>query len=153
MMPEEFVSFMAPYAEKIAEASGIPIEVMVAQAALETGWLNTMVRDKYTGKLYNNLFNLIGKGPAGDVVADDLEYYKGWPRRVEAQFRAYNTFEESFEDYAALLNQPRYASAMAVREDPLAFARELHRSGYATDPAYSRKLEWIMRKYLGVGQE
>ncbi|MEA4882384.1 MAG: glucosaminidase domain-containing protein [Clostridia bacterium] len=151
MTPDEFVQLLMPHAERVHETTGIPVEVMLAQAALETGWLSAPVRDKATGKEALNLFNIKGQGPAGYVVHNDHEYPKGKKIVVEAQFRAYNSYEESFSDYAQLIaNSPRYASAMAVRDDPIAFAWELQRCGYATDPKYAEKLTAIMRRHMRV---
>ncbi len=74
------------------------------------------IRDKYTGKEAFNLFNIKGEGPAGSVMANDIDYIKGKKVHVEAEFRAYNSYEESFADYASLLTEAqRYAPALAVR--------------------------------------
>ena len=151
MMPEEFFELLRPHAEKVFEETGIPVEIMLAQAALETGWLKNPIRDKYTGKEAFNLFNIKGEGPAGSVMANDIDYIKGKKVHVEAEFRAYNSYEESFADYASLLTEAqRYAPALAVRDDPVTFAWELQRAGYATDPNYANKLISIMQRHMGV---
>ena len=74
MMPEEFVELLRPHAERVFEETGIPVEIMLAQAALETGWLQKTVRDKRTGQDSLNLFNIKGEGPAGSVTVDVVEY-------------------------------------------------------------------------------
>jgi len=151
MMPEEFVELLRPHAERVFEETGIPVEIMLAQAALETGWLQKTVRDKRTGQDSLNLFNIKGEGPAGSVTVDVVEYIKGRKTWQQAQFRAYNDYGESFSDYASLIAQAeRYASAMAVRDDPVAFAWQLQSTGYATDPKYAQKLVSIMKRYMGV---
>lgn len=151
VMPQEFFELLRPHAEKVFDETGIPVEIMLAQAALETGWLRSPIRDKHTGQEAFNLFNIKGEGPAGSVVANDIDYIKGKPVHVEAKFRAYNDYAESFTDYASLLTEaPRYASALAVRDDPVAFAWELQRAGYATDPKYASKLVSIMQRHMGM---
>lgn len=151
MTPTEFVRLLRPHAERVNQRTGIPVEVMLAQAALETGWLAKPTRDKTTGRDSLNLFNIKGVGPAGSVTALTTEYVRGQKVKVEAQFRAYSSYEQSFADYARLITtNKRYAPAMAVKGDPVAFARALQQCGYATDPQYAAKLVSIMRRYLGV---
>ena len=68
---------------------------------------------------------------------------------VESQaFRAYDTIAESFVDHGQFfLENPRYASAMAVKDDARQFAVQINRDGYATDPAYASKLIGLMDRY------
>ena len=58
-----------------------------------------------------------------------------------AKFRAYDSYEDSFRDYARLITQsPRYAQASQQTESARAFAGGLQKAGYATDPQYAAKL-------------
>ena len=58
-----------------------------------------------------------------------------------AKFRAYGSYEESFKDYARLINEsPRYAQAKTQTGSAYAYASGLQRAGYATDPQYAAKL-------------
>lgn len=149
MEPEEFVRFLYPSAKQVEQETGISAAAMMAQAALETGWLRTTVKDRYDGRSSYNLFNLTGEGPAGSVRALDSEHWLGGQRTIEHQFRAYHSYEESFRDYANLiLEAPRYAQAAAVRGDPLRYVAALRAAGYATDPSYVQKVESILRKYV-----
>lgn len=137
-----------PAAKKITERFKIPWQVIVAQAVLETGWGRYISKDRKTNRDSKNLFNIKGKGPAGSVEVLTTEYYGGRPRKVVDRFRAYNTYEESFEDHAALLTQnKRYAPCMEVVDDPEEFARRLQACGYATDPKYAAKLISIMKRF------
>ena len=69
------------------------------------------------------------------------EYIDGEPRKVSAKFRAYDSYEDSFRDYARLISEsPRYAQARASTGSAAAYASELQRAGYATDPHYASKL-------------
>lgn len=149
MEPKDFIDLLELPARSIQNQTGIPWTVIVAQAALETGWLRYPVADINTGRNSYNLFNIKGKGPAGSVQAMDIEYVDGKPRRVLSEFRAYNSYRESLQDYADLITgSERYAPAFQVRDDPEEFARELQKCGYAQDPRYAEKLIAIMRKYL-----
>ncbi|HHT04891.1 MAG TPA: hypothetical protein GXZ97_01315 [Hydrogenispora sp.] len=154
MTPEEFVETLKPYAKTIYAVFGIHWRAILAQAALETGWLRKPVTDLETGRNSYNLFNIKGEGPAGSVRAYDEQYINGRPVRRIFNFRAYHNYEESFEDYARLITEsPRYQSAMAVAEDPEAFVYRIQQAGYAEDPRYAQKLIQIMRKYIPDEEE
>jgi flagellar protein FlgJ len=61
-----------------------------------------------------------------------------------ARFRAYDSAQDSFRDYVALLrDNPRYAAALNTGNDAKAFATALQRGGYATDPGYAQKIAAI----------
>lgn len=153
MTPEEFVRRFRDYAVSIQEETGIPWPVIIAQAALETGWLQNPVVDLYTGHHSFNLFNLKGMGPAGSVKALDTEYAYGRARKVVSEFRAYHSYEESMEDYARLLSESkRYAPVFQVAWSPEEFARGLQAAGYAQDPQYADKLISIMRRYININE-
>lgn len=146
MKPSEFVKKFKDMAKRVHEKTGIPWEVMLAQAALETGWGSRVSTDRVTGKYSYNLFNIKGEGPNGFVEVMTTEYYRGKPEKVIPRFRAYHNFEESFEDYAKLITKARrYKPAMAVKDNPEEFARQLQKCGYATDPRYADKLISVMR--------
>ena len=149
MAPEDFVELLKPHAKSIQSRTGIHWAVIIAQAALETGWLIKPIVDLYTRRPSYNLFNIKGEGPAGSVKAFDMEYVNGRAQKVIDKFRAYNNYEESLEDYVRLLTEnKRYESALRVGENPEEFARKLQELGYAQDPLYAEKLIMIMRKYM-----
>jgi flagellar protein FlgJ len=62
-------------------------------------------------------------------------------KKTVAKFRAYDSYEDSFKDYARLITTtPRYAQASQQLDSPQAFASGLQKAGYATDPNYATKL-------------
>lgn len=149
MEPREFVRFLRHHADRAHADTGIPVEIMLAQAALETGWLTRTIKDRVTGVDSMNLFNVKGTGPAGSVVASVIEYVKGRKVWQDARFRAYGSYDESFDDYAMLIAEaPRYSAAMAAKDDPVAFAWQLQAGGYATDPHYAKKVLSVMQKNI-----
>lgn len=138
----EFVRSHASAAERVAQASGIPAAYMLGQAGHETGWGKSEIRNA-DGSNSFNLFGIkAGKGWTGKVAEiTTTEYVAGEPRKVVAKFRAYDSFEESFRDYAQLINNsPRYEQARAQTGSAQAYASELQKAGYATDPQYANKL-------------
>ena len=144
---EQFVSRMLPAAQRASQASGVPAQLIMAQAALESGWGKREIRDEDG----NTSFNLFGikadkswKGPV--VQTQTTEYVNGVAQKTSAAFRAYGSYEEAFSDYAQfLLSNPRYANVLAT-QDPAAAAHGLQRAGYATDPQYGGKLVRIMQQ-------
>lgn len=144
---QQFVSAQAQSAARVSAESGIPADFMIAQAAHETGWGRREIR----GRDGSNSYNLFGikAGPGWNgpsVTITTTEVIDGEPRKVQAQFRAYSSYEDSFRDYAKLIGtSPRYAAARRATDDPSAFARELQRAGYATDPNYAAKLSRVIQ--------
>jgi flagellar protein FlgJ len=140
--PQDFIDQLLPYAKVAARQLGVNPLVLIAQAAMETGWGKRMVSDG-GGNSSNNLFNIKANSAwNGEAVeVSTLEYKNGTPRKELAQFRQYSSIADSFKDYVSFLqNSPRYQSALAVANDAKQFLRELHGAGYATDPLYSQKI-------------
>ncbi|MDB5999432.1 MAG: flgJ [Rhizobacter sp.] len=146
----EFVARHNDAAKAIEAETSIPAAFMLGQAAHESGWGKREIRNK-DGSSAHNLFG-IKAGSAWSGKTTDVtttEYIGGHPRRVTAKFRAYDSYEDSFRDYAKLLqNNPRYEKVMAHASSNQAtaqgFAQGLQRAGYATDPAYADKLTRII---------
>jgi flagellar protein FlgJ len=134
-------------AQAVAAQSGIPAEFMLAQSAHETGWGRREIRAA-DGTNSHNLFGIKAggnwNGPV--VVTTTTEVINGQARKVQAAFRAYGSYEESFRDYARLISgSPRYAGVMQRTDDAQAFAQGLQRAGYATDPDYAAKLGRVIQ--------
>lgn len=143
---KDFVSRLWPHAVEAGQALGVPPHFLIAQAALESGWGKAEIRGA-DGKPSFNLFGIkAGAGWKGDVVqAATTEYVNGQAQGRTEPFRAYGSYGEAFRDYASMLaGNPRYASVLDSASNPQAFAQELQKAGYATDPAYANKLTRIL---------
>jgi flagellar protein FlgJ len=148
--PADFVATLLPLAQRLAPEIGVDPKVLVAQAALETGWGRHISRDS-SGRNSRNLFNIKADSSwQGERVGvSTLEYRGGVAVRESAAFRAYGSFEQSFEDYVSFLQQnPRYRQALEQAADPEAYLQELQAAGYATDPAYAKKIGRIFDSEL-----
>jgi flagellar protein FlgJ len=138
----QFAQSLWPEAQRAARQLGVNPISLVAQAALETDWGRSMPRAA-GGSSSNNLFGIkAGSAWSGASVLDATrEYDSGTATRVKAQFRAYASPSQCFQDYVSLLqSNPRYAAALGTGDDTHAFATALQRGGYATDPGYAAKL-------------
>ena len=149
---EGFVQHLSGTAERVAQESGIPASFMLGQAGHETGWGKSEIRNK-DGSNSFNLFGIkAGKGWTGKVAEiTTTEYVNGKPQKVTAKFRAYDSYEESFRDYARLIKEnPRYEKAESVAQSgsAMAYASALQKAGYATDPEYARKLSGAINSVL-----
>lgn len=144
--PQEFVKTMWPLAESASKKTGISPKVLIAQAALETGWGKHVVR-KADGQNSFNLFNIKAdhRWDGDSASKPTLEYSSGTVQKKQASFRVYDSFEQSFNDYVNFLQEsPRYSNALNVAKDDAGFVESLQASGYATDPKYAQKIQRIM---------
>ena len=147
-----FVQHLSSVAERVSQASGIPASFMLGQAGHETGWGKSEIKNA-DGSNSFNLFGLkAGKGWTGKVAeVTTTEYVDGVPRKMVAKFRAYDSYEDSFRDYARLITEsPRYEKAQATAKSgsAVAYAAALQKAGYATDPQYARKLSGAIQSAL-----
>jgi peptidoglycan hydrolase FlgJ len=144
---EAFVQRLLPHAQAASATTGIPARFMLGQAALETGWGKAEIRGA-DGQNSHNLFGIKAgagwKGKTVDIVT--TEYVNGKPQKQVESFRAYDSFADSFRDYASLLrSNARYQNVIAQGQDAAGFARGLQQAGYATDPNYAQKLMGVIR--------
>jgi peptidoglycan hydrolase FlgJ len=140
-----FVTDLLPAAQQAGQELGVDPSNLIAQAALETDWGTRVPRDA-SGHSSNNLFGVKAGNPSNgaSMSAATQEYQNGAPVSTTAQFRSYDSQEESFQDYVSLLrSNPRYAAALNTGGNVQAFAAALQRGGYATDPNYASKITAI----------
>ncbi|MEJ2416793.1 MAG: flagellar assembly peptidoglycan hydrolase FlgJ [Exilibacterium sp.] len=140
--PEAFVDALSPYARAAAEQLGVDPGVLIAQAALETGWGQHVLHDS-AGNSSFNLFNIKAdshwRGERINVTT--VEFKDGLAVREKADFRRYDGLQQSFADYVDFLtSSSRYQPALAAGTDAEDYMRALQRAGYATDPNYADKV-------------
>lgn len=149
----DFINRMLPYAKQASEASGVPLQLMMGQAALESGWGSREIRQADGG----NSFNLFGIKAGSDWTGDvaevmTTEYKNGVAHKQIEKFRAYSSYAEAFQDYARLIgSNPRYAAVLQQGDDMAGMAQAVQKAGYATDPNYADKLASVMAKINLVG--
>lgn len=140
-----FVNLLSAPAERVARKTGLPKRLVLAQAALETGWGRHEIMT-HSGSSSFNVFNIKSGGWDGaSTDAATREFTDGAMRKTRDGFRVYHSYDQAFSDYARLINSsPRYAAARQA-SSPEAAAQALQDGGYATDPNYADKLVAIMR--------
>lgn len=142
----EFVRDLLPHAEQAADQLGVDPRVLVAQAALETGWGQHVIRDG-SGMSSNNLFGIKATGgwKGQRLSIPTLEYADGVARRQRENFRVYDDLAAGFGDYVKLISgSERYSEALKNAEDPDAYLDAIQEAGYATDPDYANKIKAIL---------
>ncbi|WP_046003951.1 flagellar assembly peptidoglycan hydrolase FlgJ [Pseudoalteromonas rubra] len=148
--PESFISQLRDHAKSAAAKIGLNPAVMVAQAALETGWGKHIIA-RQDGESSFNLFNIkADKRWQGDSASKmTLEFEQGLPVKKQANFRAYDSLKESINDYVDFLQtNPRYQEALTKTDNPDQYLDALQQAGYATDPDYAEKI----KRVLGRGE-
>lgn len=146
--PEAFVEGLYDSAEQAANKLGVAPSTLLAQSALETGWGQHFP----SGKDGQHGFNLFGikaddrwSGPVTQV--ETVEYFAGQPVKVNANFRRYDSFEQSFNDYVDFVSsQSRYQPALEKATDAAGYIQALQAAGYATDPKYAEKVQAILNR-------
>ena len=149
---QRFVQRFGDTAAVVAQNSGLPSSFMLGQAGHESGWGQREIRLS-DGSPSHNLFGIKAdsgwRGKVAEVTT--TEYVDGTAHKVVARFRAYDSYQAAFQDYARLLTQsPRYARVTQNLDSAQAFAQGLQRAGYATDPAYADKLSRAINSTLRV---
>ena len=136
---DEFLVAMTPVAKEVASDLGISHKIVLAQAALESGWSKS-VRS-------NNLMGIKSHGEKGGVDVVTHEIVNGKKVKITDSFKQYESPEDSIRGYGAFLKaNSRYKHFLrAGAENEDAQLSALQTSGYATDPQYSYKLAMIIK--------
>ena len=138
---EKFIADLYPAATTISQETGMSRELILAQAAQETGW------GKHVLPGTNNIFNV--KASAGWVgptkTFNVWEIENGKKVWKDQDFRVYGSVEEALRDRVKFLEENhRYANAGLFDEGTKGNlekeATALQKAGYATDPNYAKQL-------------
>ena len=160
---EAFIEKVAPLAQADQKAKGILASITLAQAILESGWGRSELAVNA-----NNLFgmkkSLSGNTWTGSTwdgksvySKETKEVYASGPATVQADFRAYKSWQDSVSDHSAYLLGARKGSALRYEglkgcADHRKAAQIIKDGGYATSPTYVDKLcsiigEWKLTQY------
>ena len=144
--PVDFVNTLRPIAAKVSKEAGIAPELLLAQAALETGWGKAVIKHP-DGRSSYNLFGIkADTNWQGDrVVSPTIENENGIAVKRNESFRSYSSYEESIKDYLDFLkSNQRYEYALSQAGNSEDFVNALQEAGYATDPEYALKIQGIL---------
>ena len=151
----QFVQRLWEHASAAEKATGVPAAFILGQAALESGWGRGEMRHP-DGRPAHNLFGIKAgsrwTGPTVDVTT--TEFIDGKKTRQVERFRAYESYEDSYNDWVGLITQhPRYQEVMNQATTAEDFAKGLQSAGYATDPRYAEKLNRVIQRTVQLQAE
>lgn len=130
---DDFIKQMRPFAIEAGKRLGVNPNIIIAQAAHETGWGRHAPN--------NNFFGIKGKGGTFTTA----EYVNGKPVTITDSFRGYRNMEDSVKGYADfILGNKRYKNAIGLN-DPEAYINAIAQAGYATDPNYASRVMSIYK--------
>jgi flagellar protein FlgJ len=151
---KDFLAQLSLPARLASQQSGVPHHLILAQAALESGWGQRQIK-RENGEPSFNLFGVKAtsnwKGPVTEIMTTEFE--NGEAKKVKAKFRVYSSYLEALSDYVGILTKnPRYAAVTnaATAEQG---AQALQSAGYATDPKYAQKLTSMIQQLKSMGEK
>ena len=130
--PDAFLMRIAPRARAVAAELGIDPRIVMAQAALETGWGKSVKG--------NNLFGIKSHGKGKGLMVTTHEDIDGDKVKLKDSFRAYDSYEESISDYGEFLRENKRCKTMLEADTLDEQIMALGESEYATDPEYAKKI-------------
>lgn len=158
---ELFVNDLFDQAVRIERQYQIPHDVLLAQAALETGWGGSIppgsnayfgikAGDSWKGKRHlvqTSEWHSTNTGYTYPQVISITPSGSGYIWKVKDWFRSYDNPYQSLKDYAKLLTTGQaYKNAIQYKDDPNRFIEEL--TAYATDPEYINKVKDVRMSVL-----
>ena len=135
--PDAFVERIKPKALAVAKELGIDPRIIIAQAALETGWGKSVKG--------NNLFGIKSHGKQNGIMVATHEVVDGKRVGITDSFRAYDTYADSISDYGDFLRDNKRYQPMLNADSLDEQIAALGASGYATDPDYASKIASIAK--------
>jgi len=150
MTNAQFLAASVAPAQQSQREFGVPASVTLAQAILESGWgrsklsandhnffgMKCFTQGSYASGCHTYVTNECTPAPASVCYT------------TTASFRTYATATNSFRDHGSLLaTATRYRNAFNYKTNPVQFAVEIQKGGYATDPLYATKLAKVMADY------
>ena len=154
MKPIDFIKAYKASAMEAEKQTGLSYKANLTQAAWESGWAEHAPGNNFFGVKDSDGIN------GNEQLLTTTEYSsssttkfpvviskiyiatkKLWKYTVKDYFRKYPDASQVFIEHAKwFAARPRYATAWKVRQDPYKFFIEIAKAGYATDPAYAKKL-------------
>lgn len=138
----QFFEVLLPSAIEAEKVYGVPAEVTLAQAALESGWGKHGIGDY-------NIFGIKGSGPAGSVELPTREFYNDRYVTINARFAKYNNYHEAVIEHGKLFHNGYYNKAInnySKNKDSTEFLDNIA-GVYATSPTYFKSTKKIIDNY------
>ena len=140
-----FLNNIAGPAQQVAQQRGLYASLMIAQAALESGWGGS-----YLSTSAYNLFGVKWSGSGAYIELPTQEFYNGSYHTIYDKFQRYSSYAESLNGYANAITT-RFPKSTRANSANYAIAAQNLRYGvygtYATAPDYADKLIRVIQAY------
>ena len=140
-----FLNNIAGPAQQVAQQRGLYASLMIAQAALESGWGGS-----YLSTSAYNLFGVKWSGSGAYIELPTQEFYNGSYHTIYDKFQRYSSYAESLNGYANVITT-RFPKSTRANSANYAIAAQNLRYGvygtYATAPDYADKLIRVIQAY------
>ncbi|GGC78164.1 glucosaminidase domain-containing protein [Enterococcus wangshanyuanii] len=147
---ENFIRRIGEKARAVGQKNDLYASVMIAQAILETGAGGSQLSQQP----YHNLFGIKGEYKGESIVFSTQEDDgSGNLYTIDAAFKQYPSYKESFEDYAKLMkegidsNPEIYSGTWKKNAVTYQEATKSLTGVYATDTSYDQKLNAFIEEY------
>lgn len=137
---KDFIEIYKPEAMMAARTTAVPWLLVLAMAALETGWGKSVKGFNFFGIKASKEY----EGKKQKLKTKEVE--NGKTKSIEAEFRVYDTPAECFTDFIKVI-ESRFPNALK-HNDPVDFITSVqkeHKYIYATDPEYIDKIAAVIR--------
>lgn len=141
-----FVNRVYPAASRAASELRVPVEAVISQWALESGWGQSKLASEY-----NNLGGIKAFANWKGQKVDMPTYEKDRTERLSQPFRVYPSLDDYAADYVAILSNPRYTLARGTNTVS-DFGTALTKAGYSQDSvdSYRGQLESIAKRIAPI---
>ncbi len=139
MNKSQIIKSLIPGALLSYEKYNILPSLTIAEAILETGWLQHVKG--------NNIFGIKWTNGCGYEVQEfnTHEFINGVKTPMVCKFRKYDSLDDSLVDHGKLLSFSRYKSVITSKEYKES-CQNVYNSGYCTDNEYPKKLIAIIEE-------
>lgn len=147
---ESFIKKIGEPARKIGQKEDLYASVMIAQAILESASGTSELAQAPNYNLFGIKGTYNGKSATYNTQEDTGN---GSMTTIQAAFRAYENYEESFDDYAKLMkegltgNSDYYSGVWKSNTETYEDATKFLTGRYATDTSYNQKLNGLIETY------
>ncbi|VFS53993.1 flagellar assembly peptidoglycan hydrolase FlgJ [Moellerella wisconsensis] len=143
----EFLTKLLVPARIVGQNTGIPYMLILAQAALESGWGKKEILNPNGQPSYNIFGIKSGKNWSGKTTRiTTTEYIDGQKVKCKQDFRVYSSYLDALSDYAQLVSRSKRYQGVINAPNAEQAAVAIQKAGYATDPHYSQKLTQIIQQ-------
>lgn len=141
---KNFIEVVGAIASTDMKNSGVAASLTIAQAIIESAWGKSELT-----KTGNALFGIkaTSNWKGKTLKRKTTEYEDGKKVQVEAEFRAYATWEESVKDHSAFLKKYKRYAKVIGETDYKEACNAVAAAGYATDPTYAKNLIELIETY------